>query len=234
MINKFKYIITHILSHYLKSIYVLKKYIIKNKLSKLETSKLYVNYSYYFNKIVSKVFKNISIIKSNEILILLLNNHTQIKSVLNKFNNIIQQSGGFFYNKYDSVFTKILNIFDVIIDLLTLVPNTIFTTSLNHILGPFQLIAMFLNLSRGDYMLSFFSFISMIPGIGTIVGPSLKLISRLVEFIHNKNVTYQQEKEIDNVLNMRHMYKLEDFDPLRKYTKWSSLNDIENEDLIIS
>lgn len=234
MINKFKYILTYILSHYFKSIYVLKKHIIKHKLSKLDTSKLYVNYSYYFNKIVSKVFKNISIIKSNEILMLLLNNHTQIKSVINKFNKVIQQSGGFLYSKYDSIFTKILNIFDVIIDLLTLVPNTIFTTSLNHILGPFQLIAMFLNLSRGDYMLSFFSFISMIPGIGTIVGPSLKLISRLVEFIHKKNVSYQQEKEIDNVLNMRNMYKYEDFNPLRKYTKWSPLNDIENEDLIIS
>ena len=118
MINKFKYIITHILSHYLKSIYVLKKYIIKNKLSKLETSKLYVNYSYYFNKIVSKVFKNISIVKSNEILILLLNNHTHIKSVINKFNKVnkvIHQNGGFIYNKYDSLFTKILNIFDILL-----------------------------------------------------------------------------------------------------------------------
>jgi len=183
----------------------------------------------------------ISINETIDIILSLLNNHTHIKKIINMFNKISNKcskklnikkynkslSGGFFYNKFDSVFTKILNVVDVLIDILSIIPNHLLTTSIHHFIGPYQLISSFTNLVRGNYLLAFFSFIAIIPGIGPIVGSSLKLMHRIVVYILEKIYASKEILYLEDVENMKYVYKLEDFDPIKKYGPPESLDEYE-------
>lgn len=247
--NEFKLLSCSILLLYYNSIYKFKKIYILNKRHKLlDTSRLVSNYLYYFhnniNILFGKVNITVNINNTINILISLLKNHKHIKKLFNYFNNISnkcskslqknkKQNGGFFYNKFDSVFTKILNVVDIIFDVITIIPNHVLTTSLHHIAGPYQFISSFTNLARGNYLLAFFSFIGIIPGIGPVVGSSLKLIHHIVTYILDKIYVAKENIYLEDIESMRYVYKLDEFDPLKKYTPYESLDSIENEELLL-
>ena len=241
-ISEFKLLISSILLLYYNSINKFKK---TKSLNKVKIS----NYVYYFHDNLKILFQpydiKISINETIDIIICLLHNHVHVKKLFNMFNKISKrcylsnnklckelnrnriQSGGFFYNKFDNVFTKILNVVDILIDILSIIPNHFLTNTLHHFVGPYQLISSFANLVRGNYLLAFFSFISIIPGIGPVVGSSLKLMHHIIVYIlekiyASKEILYLQDVEI-----MRHVNKLEEFDPIKKYGPPESLDEFE-------
>jgi len=242
-ISEFKQLISSIILLYYNSINKLKK------TQPLNITKI-SNYVYYFHDNLKILFGSynikISINETIDIILCLLHNHTHIKKLFNIFNKISKkcnkkikkikktkktkktdQSGGFFYNKFDNVFTKILNVVDILIDILSIIPNHFLTNTLHHFIGPYQLVSSFTNLVRGNYLLAFFSFISIIPGIGPVVGSSLKLMHHIIVYIleklyASKEILYLQDVEI-----MKHVYKLDDFDPIKKYGPPESLDEFE-------
>lgn len=238
---EFKIILAYILILYYKSVLIFKKYI---KIHKQFNKPIIQNYVYYFHNELNNILKlfniSINLYESINILYLLIQNHKHIIKIINYFDFLgndcklgLIQTGGFFYNKYDSIFTKILNIIDIIIDVITIIPNHVIFNSIYHIMGPWQLMAMISNLIRGDYLLAFYSFITLIPGIGSIMGSSLKIIHRIVLFILEKLYVAKQDIFLQDIEAMRRIYKITDFDPLNKYIPYENLNSIENEDLLI-
>jgi hypothetical protein len=237
--TNFKLITTSIILVYYKSLHNFKNHIRETKFSFFR----FKNYLYYFYKTINKILKKynikLSIIKTNSILFLLLDNHKHISKLFNKFNTIYfncideikEQKGGFIFKEFDSVFTKILNVVDIVIDFLTIIPNHILFNS--PILAPWQLMSLISNLMRGDYMLAFFSFITIIPDVGLVVGASLKIIYKIVSFIIEKIYVAKQDIYLQDIESMRRIYKLNEFNPLHNYTPYESLNSIENEELII-
>ena len=110
------------------------------------------------------------------------------QELCNKFN----QSGGFFYNKYDNKFMKTFTIIDFLLDLINLIPNQFFTNNYNFVKMPYGIVSLLINLFRGDYDFAFYSFIGIIPGIGGILASSVKIIHRIIRFNINK-------KKVENV-----------------------------------
>lgn len=235
----FSHMTTSILLTYYNSIQKLKK--------QTNTHETHHNFMIFFYNYLKQHFSNITFKYSNAILLSLAKNHCHVKRLL-KIMNLINKEikplkGGFLYNTYDTPYTKILNIVDVIIAILGLFPlqfvtanlqNIIDPQHLQNIIGPYQLISLFLNLSRGDYMFAFYSFISLIPGIGSIIGSSLKIMHIIIRYIFEKERNKVQHNYLNDIEQMKIINKMVvDYDPTYKYTKYESLNSIENEDLII-
>jgi hypothetical protein len=234
-------VISKIIYLYYKNI---KKFKNKYKTIKTDYSILFNNFLIYFQKSINEILKlhNILQISYDESLIvlnLMVNNHNKIKKIIGKTNKIynncqkkmtINMDGGFFYNKFDSVFTKILNVIDILIDFISIVPKHILFD--NDIIAPFQIFSGLSNLMRGNFILAFYSFITLIPGIGNTVGAGSKIIYRLINHIYDRIHAKKQIIELNNVENMKNIYKLSDFDPLSNYIN-ENLNDLENDDLLI-
>jgi hypothetical protein len=91
-----------------------------------------------------------------------------------------------------------------------------------------------MNLGCGDYMYAFYLFISLIPGISSIVGGSLKIMHAIVRYIFEKEQDKVKHKYLDNLEAIRTIHKnVANYDPMYKYTKFESLDSIENEELLI-
>lgn len=234
-IDKFKYMTTSIISTYYNGINKLKTSD-KCKIITPSSCNNFDNFMIYFYDYLKQFhFKNITYEQSNKILLHLVNNHENIKKCLNTINYIIRESeinqnGGFIFNTYDTVYTKILSIIDIIISLIGFFP----TSFIHDMIGSYQLISLFIYLSKDNYMFAFYSFITLIPGIGTIVGTSLKIIHLIIKYIYDK----KQENIQHEILNQTEQIKIlnkmmTNYDPNHIYTKYESLNSIENEDLLI-
>jgi hypothetical protein len=229
--EKFNAITSDILTTYYANIQILKK-----------CNADYDNFIRFFHNYLLTHFPNITFNMSKKILLLLINNHTYIKKYLNLMNYTFKkcnrsftvQTGGFLFNTYDTIYTKVLNIIDVTIAAISIFPTQFISDDLQSIVGPYQLISLFLNLSRGDYMLAFYSFISLIPGLGSIIGGSLKIMHMIIRYMYEKEQDKIKHKYLDEVEQIRIIHKMiANYDPTYKYTKYESLNSLENEELLM-
>lgn len=188
----------------------------------INLNKLFNIFQEFFNK---KKYNNNNFLKSlhNDILnkcnikiknkylyILLIKYHENInniikikkfKAALNVELNLQNQSGGFFTNKdkYSS-YTFALNTADLIFDLISILPKDLFSSSSNLITTPFTLVNVVLNLMRGDYEFAFYSILSILPSVGSIISISAKMIHRIIRAITknkdtgvDKNLKYYKQ-----------------------------------------
>lgn len=191
------------------------------------------NHIYFFYFKIKKIFleHNYKITLNDAIFIfkhLAKNHDILVKLFDGKIND--EMSGGFFYNEFDSVYTKILNILDIFIDIISVVPtNNVFPV---EFISPFQIISMVNNLARGEYFLGFMSFISLIPGIGNIIGAGSKIIYKFSNYIYDRSIVNKQIDKLDDLENMRNIYKLSNFNVSHNYVN-ENLENIANEKLLI-
>ena len=107
-------------------------------------------------------------------------------SKLNELDkNINIQNGGFLHNKFDNKYVRTLSTIDFLIDIVALIPNRMLTDNLNNVKLPYGLVSLLLNLIRGDYDFAFYSLLSIIPGIGSILAASSKIIHRIIRYANN-------------------------------------------------
>ena len=223
--NTFINITTKILILYYNNIFVYKN-----------SNQSTINFLYFFHIELTKLFnyhyKTIHLNQTIDILLLLIKYH---HNILNLFNQIgdkleLELKGGFFYGEYDSLYTKILNILDIIIDFISIVPtNNIFQP---EIIAPFQIFSMISNAMRGDFVLAFYSCLTLIPGVGNVVGAGSKIIYKLINYIVEKLQNDKQIKKLENIEIGREIHKLTNYDPTINYIQ-ESLESIDNEDLLI-
>ena len=227
--NTFIQITTKILILYYNNIYIFKN-----------SNKSINNFLYFFYIELTKIFKYYNKIiifdQTIDILLLLIKYHYNILNLFNQIDNKLymssfsQQNAGFFYGEYDSVYTKILNILDIIIDFISIVPtNNIFQPG---IIAPFQIFSIISNAMRGDYVLAFYSCLTLIPGIGNVIGAGSKIIYKLINYIIDKIQSSKQIKRLEDLEFGKYIYKLNNYDPTINYVQ-ESLNSIDNEDLLI-
>lgn len=129
----------------------------------------------------------------------------------------IEQSGGFFYNKYDNKFIRMLSTVDFVLDLIALIPNSIITNNNNNIKFPYGIISLMINLLRGDYDFAFYSFLSLIPGVGSIIASTSKMIERIIRYAYNRTENDDIEeyyKQIQAVRRVHDFVKDENYDKL--------------------
>jgi hypothetical protein len=244
--QKCVFIFANIIYLYYDNVKILKQYYLDNK----KINNKLQNFLIYFHNSINDILKfydvqyEITLDETHTILNVLLQNHIFIKRNINKIHkihincinklnnnaNLVEQNGGFFYNKYDSIFTKILNVVDILIDFISILPKHILFD--NDIIAPFQIFSGVSNLMRGNFVFAFYSFITLIPGIGNTVGAGSKIIYRLIDYIYNRIYEKKQIIQLNNIENMKKIYKLSNFDPIKNYIN-ENLNDIENEDLLI-
>lgn len=156
-------------------------------------NKEYKNES-YLNQLKDKIKKKCNIDVSNKqlgnILITFHKNQDNYKKFVN-FRKVINkevykinpQCGGFIYDENDNGYAQVLNIIDFIFDIINLIPNNIITKNYNFIAAPYGILAVLLNLLRGNYDFAFYSFIGLIPGIGGALAGSVKIIHRIINYI---------------------------------------------------
>ena len=192
------------------------------------------NYLHFFHQESTKIFNcyhiKIKFKHTKKILLLIIDHHYQIKKIFDSVNNKLNMSGGFFYGEYDSVYTKILNILDIIIDFMSIVPtNNIFQP---EIIAPLQIFSTISNAIRGDFVLAFYSFITLVPGVGNIVGAGSKIIYKLINYIIEKLQSAKQIKRLEDLEVGKSIYTFTNYDPTINYIQ-ESLESIDNEDLLI-
>ena len=228
--NIFIQIFAHLLLLYYNSIKILKK---SNKNNK-DFDLMAINYLHFFHQESTKIFSQyhtkIKFKHTKKILFLLIDHHYQIKKIFDTISHKLNMSGGFFYGEYDSVYTKILNILDIIIDFMSIVPtNNIFQP---EIIAPLQIFSTVSNAMRGDFILAFYSFLTLIPGVGNIVGAGSKIIYKLINYIIEKIQSKKQIKRLEDLEVGKSIYTFTNYDPTINYIQ-ESLESIDNEDLLI-
>lgn len=165
----------------------------------------YNKYNYYFNKL-------------NDL-------KCKIDSQLcTQFN----QSGGFFYNKYDNKYMKTLSIIDFLFDIINLIPNQMITSTTDFVTMPYAISSLLLNLFRGDYDFAFYSFLSIIPGVGGILGTSGKIIHKIIRYIINSKKVENVEGYYKQILAARRVH---DFVKDENYEKLNNpyIGEFENQ-----
>jgi hypothetical protein len=126
------------------------------------------------------------------------NNYDKInkmnKTINIEINKMNPQIGGFIYDDNDNKYAQVLNMIDFIFDLINIIPNNIITQNYNFIAAPYGIIAVLLNLLRGNYDFAFYSFIGLIPGIGGALAGSIKIIHRIINYISSRNIMKNAEE----------------------------------------
>lgn len=147
---------------------------------------------HFLNKLQNKLkYNNIHLSNKrliNLIYILYKYNHffNKIDSIKSKIIYEINiQSGGFLYNNHDNKYIKAFSIIDFLIDIYNLIPNKLLSHNNNIISTPFNFISIFINLLRGEYDYAFYNMIGLIPGIGSIMSSSIKIVHRIIRYIIN-------------------------------------------------
>ena len=147
----------------------------------------------------------------------LINKFTDLKDNFYKETSVLTgQKGGFFSNKYDNKYTKTLNVIDFLFDIINLIPSKIITSNYNYITLPYGIISFIVNLIRGDNDFAFYSFLGLFPGLGGLLGSSLKLIHRIIRFMINKSKVYKYENYYKQIQGARRVH---DFIKDEKYEK---------------
>ena len=139
------------------------------------------------------------------------NNHfDKVNNLKNKFDKELctnyNQSGGFFFNKYDNKYMKSLTIIDFLFDIINLIPNQIISKNYNFVTMPYALSSLLLNLFRGDYDFAFYSFLGIIPGIGGILASSAKIIHRIIRYVINAKKVDDVEGYYKQILAARRVH----------------------------
>lgn len=198
----------------------------------------YNNYAYFFyNYLKKNHFFDISLYQSNELLILLLDNYKLIKKLTKQFGSKriiakLNQNGGFIYNKYDSVYTKILNMVDVIMSFASLILSS--NSMMANVLQPYLIVSGFMNLLRKEYVLAFYSAISIISYVGMSIGSSLKIIHYIVSYVMTYRETKKKMIHVDEKITMRELNRiLINYEPSNIYIPTEGIETIENEVLLI-
>lgn len=161
--------------------------------------KKYKNKNFLFN-LKNDIFNKCNLNFNNKKLYVLLINYfnnlpniikiKKLKAGINVELKPINQRGGFLTNKdQNSSYTFALNVADMIFDLISILPNDLFTSSGKNITTPFTLVNVLMNLMRGDYEFAFYSMLSMLPSIGGIISISAKIIHRIIRAISSENTT---------------------------------------------
>ena len=139
------------------------------------------------------------------------NNHfDKINKLRNKFDNELcnklNQSGGFFFNKYDNKYIKSLTIIDFLFDIINLIPNQIISKNYNFVTMPYAIASLLLNLFRGDYDFAFYSFLGIIPGIGGILASSAKIVHKIIRYVINSKKVANVEGYYKQILAARRVH----------------------------
>ena len=185
-----------------ENFFVKKKYLKNNFLKKLKSNiKKECNID-FDNNTISKL-----LIKYHEN----LNHINQINLIKKCFNielNKTIQKGGFLTNKnQQSSYTMALNIADLLLDIVGVLPNDLFTVSSNYIFGPYALVNVIMNLMRGDFEFAFYSLIGMIPSVGSIIALSSKMIHRILRAITIKDTSKDNIDYYKQILAARRVYR---------------------------
>jgi hypothetical protein len=85
---------------------------------------------------------------------------------------------------------------------------------------------------RGDFVLAFYSCLSLIPGIGNVISSGSKIIYKLINYIIDKIQSAKQIKRLEDLEVGKFIYTLNNYDPTINYIQ-ESLHSIDNEDLLI-
>ena len=145
----------------------------------------------------------------------------KINKLKNKLDNELcinyNQKGGFFFNKYDNKYMKSITIIDFLLDIINLIPNQIISNNHKFITMPYAITSLLLNLFRGDYDFAFYSFLGLIPGIGSVLASSSKIIHRIIRFSINSKKIYDIENYYKQILAARRIHEFikdENYDKL--------------------
>ena len=180
----------------------------------------------FLKEIKDKIFIHSKIkIDNHKLFKLLLNYHKyghyfeKVKNLKYLINSESIQTGGFFSRGYDNKYTRALNVIDFLIDIINLMPSKIFSKSYHNVTLPYAIMSFILNILRSDLDFAFYSFIGMIPGIGSVLSASSKIVHRII-----RNISYQnhESKKEDNFKKIQITRKVHD------YIKNDKAFDIEN------
>lgn len=143
--------------------------------------------------------KNIKNNKSNKLHKLFKHNKLnfynlyKIRKILdNKLSCKFNQKGGFFYDQNDDFILQILDTIDFIFDIINILPNYFFKTHTQFVTLPYMILSFYSNLLRNNYEMAFYTLIGIIPGIGSIISTSSKIILRIIKY--NQKMKHNKEK----------------------------------------
>ena len=144
---------------------------------------------------------------------------TKIEKLMGKIDYEVfgKQNGGFLYNKYDNRYVKTLASIDFIFDIISLIPENMLTKNYNNIYFPYGVTSLLINLFKGDLDFAFYSFISLIPGVGSMVAASAKIVHRILRYILNRSNVEDIEKYYKQIQANRRVHaflKDEQYDKL--------------------
>ena len=150
-------------------------------------------------KLFAKYIKNIKNNKSNKLYKLFKHNKYnfynfyKIRKILDtKLCSEFNQNGGFFYDQNDDFIFQMLDTIDFIFDIINVLPNYFFKTHTQFVTLPYMILSFYTNLLRNNYEMAFYSLIGIIPGIGSLISTSSKIILRIIKY--NQKMKYNKEK----------------------------------------
>ena len=165
---------------------------------------------HFLNDLQLKIFKDCNKKLDKQRIANLLTKYNNNKQKFNKFSTIInkkQVGGG---DEEISSYTKILDIIDFFFDIMNIIPNDILSSNKQPIGIPYGILSLILNLLRSDYDFAFYSLLGLIPGLGSVVSLSTKVIHRIIKYItedqksKKKQEIYEQlqiEQEVNTLLD---------------------------------
>ena len=155
-------------------------------------------------KLFAIYIKNIRNNKDNKLYSLYKSNKLNFQKIykIRKIidTNLCQQfnhNGGFFYDQNDDFIIQILDTIDFIFDIINILPNHFFKTNTQFITLPYSILSFYNNLLRNNYEMAFYTLIGIIPGIGSLISTSSKIILRIIK--HNQKI--QNNKKNFDTLN---------------------------------
>ena len=150
-------------------------------------------------KLFANYIKNIKNDKSNKFYKLYKHNKLnfynlyQIRKTLdNKLCSKFKQNGGFFYDQNDDFILQVLDTIDFIFDIINILPNHFFNTHTQFITLPYMILSFYSNLLRKNHEMAFYTLIGIIPGIGSLISTSSKIILRIINY--NQKIKENNEK----------------------------------------
>ena len=114
------------------------------------------------------------------------------KTLDNKLCSKFKQNGGFFYDQNDDFILQVLDTIDFIFDIINILPNHFFNTHTQFITLPYMILSFYSNLLRKNHEMAFYTLIGIIPGIGSLISTSSKIILRIIKY--NQKIKENNEK----------------------------------------
>ena len=141
-----------------------------------------------------------------------VSNFNKINKMRNVFDTKLcsqfKQNGGFFYDQNDDFILQIIDTIDFLFDIFNILPNYFINTNTQFITLPYSILSFYTNLLRNNHEMAFYTLIGIIPGIGSLISTSSKIILRIIKYNQKIKINKEKMDELNKIKVSKEIKKI--------------------------